>query len=367
MNIELRNSKECMRVLLLGEYSGFYKNLKRGLQELGVDVTLIANGDSFKEVGGADNTLFIDGDSNPFRRIYNKVVVPATNKKELYGYDVVQLVTENIYTPYVNRHMIKAIKKHNGKLFVSLSGNHQTVYESWKTGKLRYYTYDNNEEKYELFVKNSLRNILYRNSAKFVDKIADGIIPTTYEYAVGIRSMENAKPTIPLPFDAREVAYIENKVDEKIHFYHGLLRPKDKGGDVIKQALNIIKEKYPNDVEICVADTLPLKEYLRVIEKTNVLVDFCKEHCWGMNACYAMAMGKVVMSGATQESLQEFGLNESPIIHIEPDVDFIVRQMEYILDNKERITEWGRESRKFVEEFHDAKRIASLYMDVWKE
>lgn len=34
-----------MKVLLVGEFSGFYLNLKQGLQELGVDVTLAANGD----------------------------------------------------------------------------------------------------------------------------------------------------------------------------------------------------------------------------------------------------------------------------------------------------------------------------------
>ena len=34
-----------MKILLMGEFSGFYLNLKQGLQELGAEVTLAANGD----------------------------------------------------------------------------------------------------------------------------------------------------------------------------------------------------------------------------------------------------------------------------------------------------------------------------------
>ena len=37
-----------MKILLMGEFSGFYLNLKQGLQELGAEVTLAANGDGWK-------------------------------------------------------------------------------------------------------------------------------------------------------------------------------------------------------------------------------------------------------------------------------------------------------------------------------
>ena len=89
-----------------------------------------------------------------------------------------------------------------------------------------------------------------------------------------------------MPFDASEIEYKENKVGSKVFFYHGLLCPKDKGGPYIKEGMEILRDKYPNDVEICVPDTLTLKEYLEVLSKNNVMVDQCKENCWGMNACY---------------------------------------------------------------------------------
>ena len=79
-----------------------------------------------------------------------------------------------------------------------------------------------------------------------------------------------------------------------------------------------------------------------------------------------MALGKVVLGGASSDSLKEFGLKESPVLHIQPDVNQIVSQLEYILENRKNITQWGYDSRKFVEDFHDAKKIAQMYLDTWK-
>lgn len=43
-----------MRILLLGDYSGFFVNLKDGLVELGHDVSLATAGDGFKRISNSD-------------------------------------------------------------------------------------------------------------------------------------------------------------------------------------------------------------------------------------------------------------------------------------------------------------------------
>ena len=106
-----------MKVLLLGEYSGFYYNLKRGLQELGIEVDLFANGDGWKQIPGADKPLYKDGDASPVKRIYHKIIAPELHKKQFSGYDVVQMVHENLFSSYINSSMIKAIKQNNGSLY----------------------------------------------------------------------------------------------------------------------------------------------------------------------------------------------------------------------------------------------------------
>lgn len=355
-----------MKVLLVGEFSGFYLNLKQGLQELGAEVTLAANGDGWKQIPGADMPLYRTGDKAKLKKIYYKLVEPVLRKKSLQGYDVVSLVQENVYRPYINSYMVKALKEQNNSLYVNIAGNCHSLYQSWRDGKLGYYTFDDNPQKCEMYTGGGVRREMTRRTERYVDSIADGIIPVMYEYAVGVRKLPNCKKTIPLPFNAEKTQYRANKLNGKIVFYHGILREKDKGTAYIREAFEIIQKKYPNDVEMLICGSLPFQEYLEVLKKTNVLVDQCKEHCWGMNACYGMAQGKVVLGGASRSSLKEFGLTESPVIHIKPDVKQIVRQIEYVIENRNQIEEWGSHSRRFVEEFHDYRKIAQQYLDVWQ-
>ncbi len=356
-----------MKVLLVGEFSGFYLNLKHGLENLGVEVTLAANGDGWKQIPGADIPLYRTGDSSKLKKIYYKLMEPIFSSKKFQYYDVVQLVHESVYRPYINSYMVRTLKKQNGSLYVNVAGNCRSLYQAWRNQKLGYYTFDDNPAKYEMYEGGGLRRMMTRATEAYVDRIADGIIPVMYEYAVGIRELPNCKKTIPLPFYAEKVAYQKNKIGKKVVFYHGILREKDKGTAYIREAFEIIQKRYPNDVETIICGSLPFQEYLEVLQKTNILVDQCKEHCWGMNACYGMAQGKVVLGGASRNSLKEFGLRESPVIHIKPNTEQIVEQMEYVLENKNRIEEWGAASRKFVEDFHDCKKIAQQYVNTWKE
>jgi glycosyltransferase involved in cell wall biosynthesis len=78
-----------------------------------------------------------------------------------------------------------------------------------------------------------------------------------------------------------------------------------------------------------------------------------------------MAMGKVVMSGAEPECLEEFELKNIPIINILPDPQDIYNKIKSLVLNKKSITKIGQESRKFVETFHDSHKVAKQYLEVW--
>lgn len=356
-----------MRVLLLGEYSGFYTNLKKGLEKIGVDCVLGSNADGWKKIGGADFQLYATEGRNLFTKIYHNIIYPLINKERLVGYDIVQLVGPYIYCPYINKYMFNFIKKHNKKVYISVAGNCYSLYKAYKEKRLGYYIYDNNEELCRLFESDDYKsNIKKRNEEYFYQQV-DGIIPIMYEYAVGVRKYENYKRTIPLAFDCSDINYCPNVVKDKIVIMHGIIREKYKGSSYIKEALDIIKKKYPDEVEVIIDGKLPLEEYLDVLSRTNILIDQCKEHCYGLNALYAMAQGKIVLGGASYNSLKEFGLEKSPVIHIKPDVQQIVNQLEELISKKDEFEKLGYESRKFVEEFHDSKKIAQMYLDVWAE
>ena len=355
-----------MKVLLIGEYSGFFTNLKKGLEKIGVTCVLASNQDVWKKIDGTDIQLYKTTHKNLFGKIYNLFLEPILSRKKLYGYDVVQFVNPSVYPSRINTYMVKKIKKHSGKMFVSIAGDCLPVYESYKKGLLGYYIYDNNIELVDKYESGSGKSRRIMKTEEECLLLSDGIIPIMYEYAVGVREMKQSLKTIPIPFDCSDIEYRPNKIKNgKIVIFHGLIREEAKGTKYILEALEIIKQRHPNEVEIIVDGKKPLKEYLEMLSEVNILVDQCKEHCYGMNALYAMAEGRVVLGGASENSLTELGLSECPVIHIEPNVQQIVAQLEYVISQKEHIEKLGEQSRRFVEKFHDCERVAQEYIKAW--
>lgn len=355
-----------MKILLLGEFSGFFTDLRKGLRELGHEVDLASNGDMWKKIEGADFEVYhLDSNDNKLKKLYDRCIEPVLHSDRFYGYDVVHCVHGELFQTEINSLMMKRIKENNGAFYVSVCGSSKTLYDSWKDGLLEYYTYDDNPEKCFKYESGDYKSRLSRKTEQYVNSIADGIIPINYEYNLGVKDLPNCCKMIKLPIDATKVTYEENVVGDKIMFYHGIIKPKDKGTNYIKEAFDIIRTKYPNDVEMVVADRLPFKEYLEVLKKTNVLVDACKEHLYGLNAGYGLAEGKVVMGPATKASLDAFGIEKCPVVPIVPDVKQIVSQIEYIIENRSKITEWGKWGREYVETVHNPVAIAQEYIGLW--
>ena len=357
-----------MKVLLVGEYSGFFNNLKAGLLSLGVDCQLASGEDGFKKIGGMDIQLFgRKNGSSIFSKIYNYIIYPFVHKKSLYGFDVVLMIGPSPFYKTINKCMFKKIKKHCKKIYVSVCGGTFSLYKSWENKTLSYYVFDDNPYSTGAFNYHLKKNFRRYATENYVYDNADGIIPIMYEYAVGVKERKNCRHTIPLPFDSSTVCYKPNIVLGKIRIAHGIIREHSKGTKVILKALDIIKRKYPNEVEIVIPQKMPLKEYIQFLSTINVLVDQCKEHCYGLNALYAMASGRIVLGGASDNSLKEFGLTKCPVFHIEYNVESIVKQIENVISLKSEFERIGKESRTFVETFHNHTSIAAQYLSLWEK
>lgn len=354
-----------MKVLLIGEFSGFHINLKRGLQELGVECTLAANGDSWKKIDGADFELYSEPTDGVISKSYHKLLEAYLNRKKLYGYDIVQIIDPRVFHSYITIPIFKAIRENNKKVFVSVPGDCFSEYEAYKAGKFKYSIFDDNPSLsriYDCSTKSSLR---LKKQEDYIYDNVDGIIPILYEYAVGVRNRWNTKETIPMPFDCSQIEYQPNIVHNKIVIFHGIIREVTKGSKYIREALKIIEDRYPNDVEVIIDGKMPLTDYLKFLRRVNILVDQCKEQGYSMNALYGMAEGKIVMSGASPDSVKELGVKDCPVVHIEPNVNQIVQQLEYIISQKENFINLGAKSRSFVEEYHDCRKIAQKYIACW--
>lgn len=350
-----------MKVLLLGEYSGFYKNLAIGLKEFGVEVTWYCNGDSFKKISGNTGKLLSESRNFIIRNIQN-----FSFRKLLQDYDIVSMIDLRIWGVVLSVPMVNYIIKNNAKVYANMAGDCSFYYDSWLKSSVPYSPFLDNPQLASVFDGRSLASKLLRKTELYNASRVDGLIPVMNEYRIGVKNYSNLKSTIPLPVDTKTIKYKPNKIRDKIVIFHGLNRENSKGTSYIREAMNIIKARYPDDVEIIIDGNMPLDKYLKVIEKANIIIDQCKAMGWGMNACYSMAQGKIVLAGASKETLDDFGLKKCPIRHIKPDVKSIVEELENLVRNRNMIEQYGEESRKFVEEFHDSRKVAKQYLECWK-
>ena len=354
-----------MKILLVGEFSGLHQNLKYGLQELGCDVTVAAYMDGFKKIPADIN---LDSNRKGLFRLIEKFCKPIINLRKLGGYDVVQFISANYFWDRFkyNEFIYKKLIRNNAKSFFLAAGCDSFF---WKYGpeRLKYSPFEETL-KYDYKSEKSFHQ--KQSRLKWNEWIAnrvDGIIPIMYEYQQAYSHVENIRQCIPLPINADKIPYTDNIPSGKIKIFHGLNRYGFKGTRYVEEAFDILKKKYPNDLELVIRGNMPLHEYLNVMSDSNVVIDQVLSHSCGMNGLFALAMGKVVLGGAEPESFVALDVKPSPVINLKPDTKHIVSTIENLLERRSEIQDLGRKSRLYVEDIHNHIKIADKYIKTWNE
>lgn len=355
-----------MKILLLGEFSSLHRNLQEGLIEIGHEVILASSGDGYRNVYrdidlAKKNNLGLFKNAELFYRLQK-----ITNNFK--GYDVVQLMTPVAFPKKfgINKFLLGRIKDNNDKLFLvgaGATGQNIIIADFLKK-----------QFKYPEICQSKLsdnKNLWSqteegRKYNEWFHELIDGYIPIMYEYAQGYRNLnyQKLKNTIPIPVNLDKIEYIGNSVKNKIVIFHGITR-EGKGTHIISKALENIQSRYPNEVEIILKGNMPLKEYLEILNKANIVIDQTYAVSYGVNAVYNLAKGKIVMGGGEDECLKEFGVTKSPLIPILPNVRDIEMKLEKLIEEKDSFEEQGYQSRLFAEKIHDYKKVAHQYVQTW--
>lgn len=351
-----------MKILLLGEFSALHHNLKDGLQEIGHEVIIAANGDGFKKIPADIN---FDSKLPSIAGQLERKFKTLNSLKVIKNYDVVQLINPFLlYKFFPGKWFLKKLKENNKKLFMLGAGS-DAYY--WKYGKQRLaYGPFSDHLKYDL--KSTSIYLESEKAFKFnqdVLNMTDGLIPIMYEYDISYEGEKKKLPVIPIPINTNKIKYIENDPKEKITIFHGLNRYGFKGTRHVEQAFDFLRKKYPNDLNLIIKGEMPLNDYLELMKNTNIIIDQMYSYSLGVNGIYALAMGKVVMGGAEPESLNCLNLKSSPVINLEPNSQSIIDAVERILDNRRSIKEIGYQSRQFAEKIHCHRKVASQYVEAW--
>lgn len=376
-----------MKILLIGEYSRLHNSLKEGLQELGNDVTILGFKDGFKDYP-VDFPLVKKWDSGFLKKI-KVAVLKLTgfdissyltykqfqqNQQHFQGFDVVQLINENsFFCDYQQeKKILKYLFKHNKKVFLLTAGDdyvyvdynfkhpeNPSIIQPYLAGKIADKDFSN-VLKFKRKSFKKLHDYLYQN--------IQGVIATDIDYHIAIKNHPKYLGMIPSPINLDKFPKNELKIDDRIIIFHGINRESffKKGNDFFEKALEIIKQKYNERIDVFVTENVPYNDYINRYNQAHIVLDQLYGHDQGSNGLEAMAKGKVVFTNASEAFEKHYNLTEKVAINALPDVDYLVSQLSFLIEHPEEIKAIGQRARTFIEKEHDYLKIAQKYLDAWR-
>ena len=135
-----------------------------------------------------------------------------------------------------------------------------------------------------------------------------------------------------------------------------------KGTDIMLKAAEAIAKKYPNEVQLEIANGVPFAEYQQMINSSDVLLDQLYSYTPAMNALLAMSKGIVVVGGGEPENYDILDEHElHPIINVEPTYESVYQALENLVLHPERIPELQQQSIEYIKRHHDYMKVAKQY------
>ena len=378
-----------MRILLIGEFSRLHNSLKEGLVALGHEVIIVANGDGFKnypvdlstkakwcetKLGNIPRQLIFRLTKFDIARIEFGIRF-YLHLKVLKGFDVVQLINESPIqtTSRFERFLLKKIFAQNKKSFLLCCGVDYLVAKHLIEKKERYSImnpyFENSKSKKEF---SYILNFLSNNHKKTHDLVYQnivGVICSDMDYLLPMQKHPKYLGLVPNPINTDAIEFSELKIEDKIIIFLGINRGTyyTKGIAFFEKALEIIKVKYSSKIEIIIAENLPYLTYINQYNRAHIILDQVYSFDQGYNALEAMAKGKVVFTGAENEFTQYYNLTEKVTINALPDVDYLINELEHLINNPNEIIAIGTRAGKFIEKEHNYIEVANKYLSKWND
>lgn len=376
-----------MKILLVGEYNRTHWNIKEGLNQLGHTAITVGMKDGFKKV---DVDIEI---KNPFENFLPRkfkhlfyrifkidllgkyVYYTIKSKKEiLSGFDVIQFISKSTFVidDKSNLSVFKLFSNWNKNVFTLSAGYDYPSITYAYAKKFRYsiLTPYFENPKLEYHYRHILRYITndYKSYHDYIYSKINGIIASDLDYHIPLDGYSKYLGLIPHAINTKLIKYSKPKIGDKIIIFLGINTNNYymKGGHIFEDALQNIKNKFGHKVEIIKTKNLPYKTYIEQFKTCHILLDQAYSYDLGYNALEAMAMGKVVFSGAEKEWQKHYNIKEdSTVINALPDAEYISNKLEWLINNPEYIIEISSNARRFVEKHHNHINCAKQYLTKW--
>lgn len=366
-----------MKILLIGECSNVHWTLAEGLRKLGHKVTVLSDGNGWRNYNrdiSITRKYSIFGGIIYIIRLFIILI-------HLKGYDIVQ-IKNPIFIDIKAKRIFKVynyLRKHNKKVFLAGYGDDWYWVQTCCDKKPLRYSDLNLGEKLRtnrdaLIQRNEWIGTEKERLSKYIAKDCDAVVACLYEYWCCYKlHIPNKTFFIPLPIKINESAIPNYKGNTKIRFFIGIDKDRNeyKGTDIMLKALEDIKLKYPNQIDLIKAVSVPFTEYEQLMNGCDIILDQLYSYTPSMNALLAMSKGIIVIGGGENENYNIIGETElRPIINVLPNYNSVYYEIEQIVLYPERIPELKRQSVEYIRKHHDyikvARQYEKLYLDKLK-
>lgn len=362
-----------MKILLLGEYSNVHATLAEGLKALGHRVVVVSNGDFWKEYP-RDISLVRKSSSVTAGIAYTAKLLAILPR--LRGYDIVQLINP-MFLELKAEHIFKiyhCLRRHNKKVILCGFGMDWYWVNTCMTLKpLRYSDFNiGNQLRDTADTRKEQKDWLHTSKEclnRFIAKDCDGIITGLYEYYACYHPFfPNKTVFIPFPIKPANQACTKMATPGKVRFFIGINKSRNtyKGTDIMLEALEALKKKYPDQCDIVRVESVSFNEYQQLMNASDCILDQLYSYTPAMNSLLAMSKGIINIGGGEEENYRILNEKElRPIINVQPNKYDVFVKLEQLIRHQERIPELKKQSIEYVNRHHDYIKIARQYIKIY--
>ncbi len=365
-----------MRILLLGEYSNLHATLAEGLRAIGHEVLVVSDGTNIYNYK-RDISLYrrSNGPWDTFKYL-SKLLYTLP---KLRNYDIVQLINPDFISLKAERQfkIYDYLRKHNRKIVLGAFGNDwQWIKCGLDEQIFRYGDFNVGSQlrtnEYTQRVIREWKDSTKGRLSQYIANDCDAIVTCLYEYQLCYERDFPKKTTfIPLPIKPKTNVLIKPSQDDKpVKFFLGIKRSlyEYKGTNIFYDALQCIKNKYPDKCSVLVVEDMPFDKYTEIMSHQDVILDQAYSYTPAMNALEAMSRGLICVGGGEEENYEILDEHElRPIINILPDVENVYQALEQLILHPERIPVLKEQSVAYVKKHHDYIAVARKYEQTYKK
>ena len=167
--------------------------------------------------------------------------------------------------------------------------------------------------------------------------------------------------------DAEKKILLETPKRLKLFIGINKTRSEYKGTDIMLAAAKSIKEKYPDKVELKIAENVPFSQYCEMMNDSDAILDQLYSYTPSMNPLEAMSKGIICIGGGEPENYDIIKEKElRPIINVQPNYESVCQELERLVLNLDLIPQLKLQSIEYINRHHDHLKVAKMYEGIYE-